>query len=207
MDSPGMDSPGTAPQVKAKGITYPAYLDLMAKQAGTPTEGMTPEETQKVEFTKLNLHRSGRIERTWKPSDDLVGRLVEIESSQLWMVLTEPWCGDSAQCIPAIATLARMSDMVDLRLVLRDENPLIMDNFLTDGKRSVPRLVIFNSAGKVLGQWGPRPVEAQAAFDKAKAAGLEKPQIMEKLHLWYGRDRGQALDRELTKLLDEVSKR
>ena len=199
-----MDFQELAPQVKAKGITYPAYLDLMAGQAAAETRGMTPDETEKVEFTKLNLHRSERIGRTWQPSDTLAEQLVRIGSAQLWMVLTEPWCGDSAQCLPAIAALARRNPVVDLRLVLRDENLPIMDRFLTDGKRSIPRLAIFDSGGRLLGQWGPRPAEAQVIFDEAKAAGLEKPQILEKLHLWYGRDRGRALDRELTELLGEI---
>ncbi|MBU8872088.1 MAG: thioredoxin family protein [Gemmatimonadales bacterium] len=202
-----MEFPETAPQAKAKGITYPAYLDLITRQAAAETVGMTPDEAQKVEFTKLNLHRSERIGRTWKPSETLAERLVRIESVQLWMVLTEPWCGDSAQCLPAIATLAQMNSLVDLRLVLRDENLPIMDQFLTDGKRSIPRLVIFDSSGRVLGQWGPRPAEAQAVFDQAKTAGLEKPEILEKLHLWYGRDRGSALDRELSELLEKISTR
>ena len=193
-----------APRVKAKGITYPAYMDLMTRQAEADTAEMTPEETEKVEFTKLNLHRSQRIARTWKPSEALAEKLLRIESDQLWMVLTEPWCGDSAQCLPVIATLTRMNQDLDLRLILRDENLPIMDEFLTDGKRSIPRLVVFDSSGRMLGQWGPRPAEAQVVFDKAKAAGMEKPQILEKLHLWYGRDRGRALDREFTEFLDRI---
>ena len=190
--------------VNARGITYSAYMELMTRQAAVESNGMSAEDTEKLEFTKLNLHRSQRIGRTWKPSEDLASRLIRIESDQLWMVLTEPWCGDSAQCLPIIAALAHMSNAVDLRLVLRDENLPIMDQFLTDGKRSIPRLIIFNSSGRMLGQWGPRPAEAQVVFDEAKAAGMEKPEILEKLHLWYGRDRGKALDRELTGFMDEI---
>ncbi len=202
-----MEIPELASQVKAKGITYSAYLDLMTLQAAVDLAGLSAEEAQKVEFTKLNLHRSERMGRTWKPGEALAERVVSIEADQLWMVLTEPWCGDSAQCLPVIAALAQLNSAVDLRIVLRDENLPIMDQFLTDGKRSIPRLVIFDTSYRIMGQWGPRPAEAQSVFDAARSSGLEKPQILEKLHLWYGRDRHRALESEFTELMDEVLKR
>jgi hypothetical protein len=113
------------------------------------------------------------------------------------MVLTEPWCGDSAQCLPAIVKLAGANADLELQIVLRDSHLEIMDLFLTNGSRSIPRLVAFDGAGAELGQWGPRPQAAQEVFVAAKQAGLEKPEILEKLHLWYGRDRGRALAAEL----------
>jgi Thioredoxin len=188
----------------ARSLTYSDYMELMKDQAAADPEGMAPEDAEKVEYTKLNLHRSGRIGRTWRPTEELTALADRIDSPQVWMVLTEPWCGDSAQCLPAIATLAAGNPLVDLRIVLRDQNLEIMDQFLTNGTRSIPQLVILTAAGEMLTQWGPRPAEAQNVFDEAKHAGLEKPQIQEKLHLWYGRDRGRALDQEFIGLLAEA---
>ena len=199
-----MDFNEIVQELPARGLSYTAYMDLMEQQAAADSGEMTPEEAEMVEFTKLNLHRSGRIGRTWRPGEQLAAALNRIAEPQIWMVLTEPWCGDSAQCLPAMAVLASDNPAVELKVVLRDENLEIMDKFLTNGKRSIPQLVIFTASGKKLGQWGPRPAEAQIVFDEAKASGLEKPQILEKLHLWYGRDRGRALDLELAELLTEM---
>jgi len=181
-------------------LTYAAYMTLMENQAAaeTPTD---PVEAERHEYAKLNLHRSKRIARTWMPSGELISLLESITSPELWMVLTEPWCGDSAQCIPCLAVMAEEQPNIDLHLVLRDSNLDIMDQFLTEGKRAIPRLVIFDAGGKQREQWGPRPTEAQKVFDAAKAEGLDKPELLERIHLWYGRNRGQAIDAEFRDLL------
>ena len=187
-----------------EGLSYAAYLDMMATEAAQDTAGFSAEDVQQVEFTRLNLHRSRRIARTYKMDRELARLLDGIAQPQLWMVLTEPWCGDSAQCLPYIALLADRNPHIDLRVLLRDDNLDIMNLYLTNGTLSIPQLVVFADDGRELFRWGARPVAAQEVFVAAKAAGLEKPQIMEKLHLWYGRNRGEALEAEFIALLDEV---
>ena len=102
------------------GLTYAAYVDLMAEQAAAAPPADDAEAAEKIEYTKLNLHRSGRISRTWRPSEELAALAARLEP-QLWMVLTEPWCGDSAQCLPCLAVLADAVNNIDLRLLLRDD--------------------------------------------------------------------------------------
>lgn len=196
-----MDKEALLEKIHAIGLDNDAYLDLMAEQAGLAPAPADSEQAERIEYTKLNLHRTRRIGRTWKCPAELEAAVEAIGHPQVWMVLTEPWCGDSAQCLPVIAALASKNPLVQLRIVLRDVNLDIMDRYLTDGKRSIPRLVAFAADGSVLGQWGPRPRAAQAVFDEAKGAGLEKPDILEKLHLWYGRDRGAAIGEELLEFM------
>ena len=83
------------------------------------------------------------------------------------------------------------------------DNLDIMDQYLTDGKRSIPLLVAFDAAGGELFRWGARPAAAQAVVDEANAEGLEKPAMLERLHAWYGKDRGRSLDAELVTLFRE----
>ncbi len=183
------------------GYDHDAYMELMAVQAATEPPADDDEAAEKIGYTKLNLHRSTRIVRHWQPSDELAALAARVTTPQLWMVLTEPWCGDSAQCLPCIAVLAASVPSVDLRMILRDENLDIMDQFLTNGKRSIPVLVAFDPDGREFFRWGPRPVAAQAVVDQAKTEGLEKPELLERLHLWYGRNRGAAMDAELVDML------
>lgn len=187
--------------VTESGLTPSAYQEVMEQRAALDPSGLEDMEVERAEFAKLNLHRVGRIRRTWRPSDELAFLLAHIDRPQLWMALTEPWCGDSAQCLPCLEILAESHPHITIRFLLRDDNLEIMDRYLTGGKRSIPLLVAFDPAGGELFRWGPRPAEAQAVFDAATAEGLEKPAKLEKLHLFYGRNRGRVLDAELVDVL------
>lgn len=183
------------------GLTPEQYHQVFAEQAAAPAEGLDEEAAEKLEFTRLNLHRTERIRRTYTVGEDIANLVRAIEGPQTWLILTEPWCGDSAQCLPYIEAMADLNPHIDLRLILRDANLDVMDEFLTDGKRSIPQMVVFDAAGDEVTRWGPRPAEAQAVFAEAKAAGLVKADILEKLHLFYGRNRGRALEEEFRNLL------
>ena len=184
------------------GLTPAAYHEFFSRQAA-PDPANEPDAAAReiLEYTRLNWHRTGRIARTWQPSAALATELARLTAPQTWLVLTEPWCGDSAQCLPCLVVLAERQPAIDLRLVLRDANLDLMDRFLTDGKRSIPRLAAFDEGGNELFRWGPRPRAAQDVFDQAKAEGLAKPDLLERLHLFYGRNRGAALDAEFVALL------
>ena len=185
----------------ARSLAYDRYLDLMTEQANQATDDLDAEAAERVGYTKLNLHRTLRIGRTYKVAEELVALMRRLTRPQTWLVLTEPWCGDSAQCLPHLAVLSDLNKHVTLRILLRDENLDVMDRYLTEGKRSIPRLVAFDEAGTELFTWGPRPAAAQAVFAQAQTAGLAKPDLLEKLHLFYGRDRGRALEAEFIELL------
>ena len=127
-----------------------------------------------------------------------------MKEKQLWMVITEPWCGDSAQNLPYIAKISGLNGNIDLRIVLRDSNPDIMDEYLTNGTRSIPKLVAFNSEGDELFTWGSRPKAAQELVLKLREEGIVKPELYEKLHLWYGRNKGRDLESEFTEILQKA---
>lgn len=186
-----------------QGLTYEAYFELMTERANQETAGLSEEDADRVTYTKLNLQRSDRIGRTYQVRPTLKAALHQLEPPQLWMVLTEPWCGDSAQCLPYIAAMAEVNPGIELRILLRDQNLDIMDQFLTGSSRSIPKLVAYRASGAEIFQWGPRPAEAQKVFEQAKAEGLEKPELLGRLHLWYGRDRGKAIEEEFEDLLSK----
>ncbi len=184
------------------GLTPEAYQEVMEERATIDPTSLEGLEAERAEFARLNLHRVGRIRRTWRPSEQLASLIPRINRPQVWMVLTEPWCGDSAQCLPCLDILTEGHAYIVLRFFLRDDNLEIMDRYLTDGKRGIPLLISYDPDGRELFRWGPRPVEAQKIMDSAAAAGLEKLARLERLHLFYGRNRGRALDAELVTMLD-----
>jgi hypothetical protein len=188
-------------QVITSGLTSSAYQEVIEQRAALDPGDLEELEAEQAAFAKLNLHRVDRIQRTWRPSPELAALLTRINRPQIWMALTEPWCGDSAQCLPCLEILAESHSEITIRYLLRDDNLEIMDRYLTDGKRGIPFLVGFDTDGQELFRWGPRPAEAKAVMDAANAEGLEKAAKLEKLHLFYGRNRGRALDGELVDML------
>ena len=192
--------------IAAAALDPAAYQAEFERQAATePGPDADAETREHWEFTGLNLHRTNRIARTWRPSAELAALLARLPGPQTWLAVTEPWCGDSAQCLPCIAALAAARDDIDLRLVLRDAHPEIMDRYLTNGSRSIPILVGLDAAGTELFRWGPRPTAAQDVVVAARAEGLAKPDVLERLHLFYGRNRGQALDAEFVAVFAAVA--
>ena len=176
-----------------------------AESAGTDTNNLTPEKKERYDIIKLNIQRMTRIDKSYEPGINILEEIEKIEDHQLWMVITENWCGDSAQNLPYIAKIASLNKNINLRIVLRDSNIDIMDNFLTNGTRSIPKLVAFDEEANELFRWGSRPKAAQELVTELKAQGFDKKYFHEKLHSWYAKNKGTDLEAELYYLIKKVN--
>ena len=187
------------------GMTYEEYKNYFEALINSEQSSEADEASkERHEYTKLNFQRSQRIEKSYNVSRELKNAVENMKEKQLWMVITESWCGDSAQTLPYIGKIAALNSNIDLRILLRDENPDIMDIYLTNGTRSIPKLVAFDENGNQLFEWGPRPKEAQRLIDQWKGEGIVKPELYEKLHLWYGRNRGKELEEEFLEIFSHA---
>ena len=187
---------------ESNGMSYNEFIKLTTRKLEiTDTSTLGDEDKSLFEYTKLNLKRMERADKTYNVGDELTGIIKNITIPQTWMIITEAWCGDSAQTLPYIVKMASLNPMIYLRIVLRDKNLDTMDEYLTAGTRSVPILVSFDLDGNELFKWGPRPLEAVELVKRAKSEGKTKDQFIEELHLWYGRNRGKALESEFITLL------
>jgi hypothetical protein len=185
-----------------KGISYLQYIKNNTEEiTRTDRDTLDKSSAKKLDYKILNLKRSLRISKYYKLNEDLKKIINEIDEPQLWMVITENWCGDSAQNLPYIAAIAEQNPLIQLIVLLRDSNPEIMDQFLTNGTRSIPILVGFNESGEELFRWGPRPKAAIQLIKQWKAEGLEKDEWMEKLHSWYSKNKGAEIEKDLTELI------
>jgi hypothetical protein len=88
-----------------------------------------------------------------------------------------------------------------LRILHRDDNLDIMDQYLTGGSRSIPKLVAFSQEGSERFQWGPRPDEGQRLFDHLKEQGRDKMEIVEELISWYEDGGYENVDEELVETI------
>lgn len=187
-----------------KSFSYSDYLVLIDSllEEGKTT-GPNHSEAM-VNFTRLNRQRMQRLDKTVELSEAVKSAARNASRKMIWLVITEAWCGDAAQNIPPIEKIANLSDRIETRYVLRDENPEFMDQFLTNGARSIPKLIALDAETlDILGSWGARPDAAQKLFSDLKEQGAEKPAIMEQLQRWYNADRTLSLQSEFKKLLAE----
>ena len=180
---------------------YLAHIDRLL--AENKTTGQNQSDVM-VDFTRLNRRRMERIGKTTTLDSDIVRSVRLNNRRQIWLVITEGWCGDAAQNIPLIEKIASQSDIIETRYILRDENLDLMDQFLTNGGRAIAKLIALDAETlDVLGTWGARPAEAQKLFENLKAQDVPKPLIMENLQRWYNNDRGRSLRAEFAGLIDE----
>ena len=206
-----MDMPGNGMKIEQdylqKSITYESYKrlieDLLAEGKATG-----PEQSEALtRYTQLNVQRMHRLEKTIQLLPEVSEQMTGVSRPQTWLVLTEGWCGDAAQSLPVIKALADLNPNIQLRILLRDENPELMDRYLTNGvSRSIPKLIAVDRAtGAQLFTWGPRPAALQESFYGMRSEGLPHDVIKEELQRWYNTDKTVTIQRELAALAGGTS--
>ncbi len=181
-------------------MTLAEYMNLMRCQAIAHQDSGAVAQADPPHAALLNW-RFLRIYQSFTVSSELNRAVAAIQYPQAWMVITEPWCGDSSQLLPIIARIAACNLLIRLDFVLRDEHPEIMDAYLTNGKRSIPKVVASNRNGEEIFRWGPRPRAAQKLFESALKEGTSTHEAVRRLHLFYAKDKGRATDMEFLELL------
>lgn len=117
-------------------------------------------------------------------------------ASRKLLVIAEDWCGDASNTVPVIAKLAEQVPSLELRVIPRDENPDLMDQYLTSGSRSIPIVIALDEDFQEIGHWGPRPTQLQA-WVMANRATMPKTELYPQVRKWYARDRGETTIREV----------
>ena len=112
------------------GMTYVEY-NLLFKQLvkDGKTTGEISEE--KINYTRLNYSRTKRLDKTVSIHEIHSNKINNLNTKQIWLVISEPWCGDAAQTLPILNKISSESNNIDLKIVLRDENPELINVFLT----------------------------------------------------------------------------
>lgn len=107
------------------------------------------------QYTKMNDARMRRWIKTNPITEETKAIVETIGEAQQWIIITEPWCGDAAHIVPVIYLMSTLNNNITLQLQLRDSNSEI-ENYLTNGTRSIPMLIVRNEKGEDIFHWGPR---------------------------------------------------
>lgn len=177
--------------------------DLLSEGKSTGSE----QSESLTNYSKLNEARMNRLEKTIKISEDVISKLQHLNNHYIWLVISEGWCGDAAQILPILDKMAHESNKkIDLRIVLRDENDELMSQYLTNGGRAIPKvIVICKEAGIVRTDWGPRPKGATELMNNHKRdVGPIDEKIKTDLQLWYLADKGISVQEELLEIMENI---
>ena len=156
-----------------------------------------------LHVSTLNETRMNRLDKTMKISEENSLKLKALEKEYIWLVLAEGWCADAAQLLPIMNKMAEQSDKIELKIVFRDENEALMNLFLTNKGKAIPKLIIIDKeTGDVLNHWGPRPKGAVDFIKEYKEKfGIVDETAKAELQMWYLRDKGISTQNEILDMM------
>lgn len=181
-------------------MDFDAFLDLTRRAASGQVSAAIYDDERLVSYTAANLHRMERMLRKVDLSKKLYNRLQEVEGPWTWYVFNEPWCGDASFALPWLRVMELASGgRIELRILQRDTHLDLMDRYLTNGGRSIAKLVCF-AGEQELGTWGPRPDILQQLVRDCMDNGVSMDEKIKLVHSWYQKDAGDAMQREFIAL-------
>jgi hypothetical protein len=188
-------------------LTYKGYRDLVDQLIANGKTTGNNQTDMLIEFTKLNIQRMNRLDKTIQLPEAAKNALGKITKSFQWLIIGDAWCGDCAQIIPVINKIAESAQgKIDFRIISRDTIPELIEAYLTNGTKSIPKLLfIDNKTDTVIDSWGSRPAPAhEIMLNWKKNKGAITHEDFEKeIHLWYARDKGLTIINELVSLVEK----
>lgn len=183
-----------------KAMRYQAYRELTQKHVENGSSSGPDQSEAYINYTKLGHARMKRLDKTVKISEEVSAAIQAVKKKTTWLVLSETWCGDAGHALPVLNKLAELNDNIELKIVLRDDNIELMNQFLTNGGMSIPKLIQVQN-NEVTATWGPRPSTATNLVNEYKAKhGSLTPAFKEELQGWYNKDKGQTIAGDIASL-------
>lgn len=181
-----------------KSVSYSEYRTIVTKLISEGKSTGNDQSDDLLHYSELNEVRMNRLEKTLKLDPEVLEMLQNINAKQTWLVITEGWCGDAAQILPIIKLMAESVENIEMKIVLRDENQDLIHEFLTNGARSIPKLIILDENLEVINHWGPRPEGAKNLIIDYKAQhGIVDEPAKIALQKWYLDDKGISTMKEI----------
>ena len=187
--------------------SYDQYKDIVFDYASErKTSGEQLEE--RIAATFINAQRIKRIDKQCIINENLSLITKNISKKHRWILIVESWCGDGAQCTPVISKIADLNSNIKLEVIFRDDNLEVMDCFLTNGSRSIPKLICIDESNDIIvGTWGPRPKAIQDMVVEFKKNSPEAThdELVKNIHLWYAQDKTKSIQKEFLVLLNKLN--
>ncbi len=191
-----------------KSFSYTEYRNHVSNKLAQGEVTGNEQSEHLLKYSELNVVRMNRLDKTLTVHEDVSEKISSIKSKLIWLVLSEGWCGDAAQLLPVINKKAELSENIKLKVLLRDENEELMNQFLTNGGKAIPKLIIIEEETlEILDHWGPRPEGASKLISDYKAThGIVDEIAKTELQKWYLQDKGFSTQKEIIEKVEEIEK-
>ncbi|PCI96370.1 MAG: thioredoxin family protein [Flavobacteriales bacterium] len=191
-----------------KSMSFEEYYQLIEQLVKDEKSTGSDQSDAMISYTKLNFSRMKRILKTTPISNEVTDTVECLNDKLTWIVLSESWCGDAAQNIPVFAKIAKANPNINLRILLRDDNSELMNQYLTNGGKSIPKLICVDKNLNELGTWGPRPKLLQdRLYENKKNPIINIDELKKEFQIWYTKDKGQTLQKEMILLMKAWTKK
>ncbi|MFT3902548.1 MAG: thioredoxin family protein [Niabella sp.] len=183
-------------------MNWNEYLDYTHALLNADVPPAPYDNPDYYHYTKMNEARMKRWVKTNPLTNETVSLIKRIDKPLQWVVISEPWCGDAAHIVPVIYLMSALNDKITLTLQLRDSGSEI-DNYLTNGSKSIPILIVRDENGKDLFHWGPRPRQGQEMYLSLSARKADFEEVKTAIQNYYNADKALSIQKEITDLLKE----
>lgn len=178
-------------------MNYNNYKQLADDILSNPQPLAPYDDPAFMDYLKLNRTRMKRWDLQGELSASLINTLKNINAPQHWIIISEPWCGDAAHIVPFLVKMAEQNSLISYDMQLRDNEPFLINNYLTNGSKSIPILVVRDANNNDIFVWGPRPKGAQEVMNEMKAKNADFENIKTALQNWYNHNKGIELCEEI----------
>lgn len=186
-------------------INFEEYIERFKTLLNSEVLPPPYDDEKYFNYLKLNFTRHNRWLKSGEIQEELANIIEAIEQKQKWIVITEPWCGDAAHTVPFIYKAADVSSIIELYFSWRDETPSLIDKYLTNGTKSIPKLIVRDENDKDLFTWGARPAACQKLYKELENENESPEEIKMNLQKWYNKDKGISFQKELAKKLKKIT--
>jgi hypothetical protein len=180
-------------------IDYFEFVQNLVEQGKTTGDNQSEDM---LGYTKMSLQRMKRWNKVGQLIPEMEAKIATITAPQKWILITEAWCGDAAHAFMFIQKIADSNENITFDWKLRDENLELIDKYLTNGGRSIPKLIALNENDKEIFSWGPRPKHIQERYLKLRAEEVPYSEISIELQKLYNTDKGASMQKELLELFN-----
>lgn len=184
-------------------MDFQQYQNYFQDILSEPNPPAPYDNVDYLDYAKLNWARQQRWLKTGVIDPNMASAIAGIKVPQQWIIITEPWCGDASHIVPFIHMLTQLNPLITASYQLRDAEPFLINQYLTNGGKAIPKLIIRDEAGNDLVNWGPRPADCQVIYTSLTEKKADFETIKTELQKWYNQDKGVSFQREL---LDALNK-
>ncbi|MCO6497274.1 MAG: thioredoxin family protein [Chitinophagaceae bacterium] len=178
-------------------VSYDEYMKEAKEAVAHPKPGI---DTEYHEYFELGVHRMERTMKIFNPSEEQLKLLADKDFKGKILIISEPWCGDASNAVPIVVKLFNDNEV---RITYRDQEPSLIDDFLTNGSKSIPVVIFLDNDFNVIAHWGPRPAYGRELFEKHKKdpVAYDKEEFHNDVQKYYALNKGHDTAQELLELL------